>query len=361
MSQTPSETVSVDELVRQLKGLGELERAECLDDCEQIYGRALADRVRRAVEKVIAQEQGRLVGWSVDNFTGLTESKLDTWGKAYPGVNVRMELEKARAHLMAHPGKIKSGYERFLNSWFKRAMSSSLSRRRSSGQLSQGQMHQMFVQQHEATRICPPAELAQHLARPNVAARYIVDWLFDDWLARWGANFSSRWVGMDVAALKTTWAAELSRLTHQEIKVGVVRARRECHTFAPNWQEFIQFCRPTESIETAFMQAASLAARHQVDHTAVWPSAELYWTAQRFGMAALAQSNWGVAKGRFTNIYHDCLAQKEAGDLPPIPAAVKRIETSVRSPLSDAGSNALAQAKALLAQGRATTTRGAAM
>lgn len=361
MTELRANAMSVDELVSQIKGLPELERAECVEDCEQLYGRAFADRVRRAVEKVVAQEEGRLVGWSADNFTGLTESKLDTWGKAYPGVNVRMELEKARAHLMAHPGKIKSGYERFLNSWFKRAMTSSLSRRRSSGQLTQSQVHQMFVQQHEATRVCSLAELVEQLKRPNVGSRYIVDWLFDDWLVRWGAGFSSKWVGLDMAALKATWAADLARLSHQEIKVGVTRARRECPTFPPSWQEFIQFCRPVESIETAFMQAASLAARHQVDHTAVWPSAELYWAAQRFGMATLAQTNWGAAKARFTNIYHDCLAQKEAGDLPPIPASVPRIESPARPKFSDAGSAALAQARAILKGKRADHARGAAM
>ncbi len=179
----------------------------------------------------------------------------------------------------------------------------------------------------------------------------------------WGVGVQTfHRVGLaDVASRPNKLAADLGKLKHDEIRVGVVRARRECHTFAPNWQEFLQFCRPTESIETAFMQAASLAARHQVDHTAAWPSAELYWAAQRFGMAALAQSNWGNAKTRFTNLYHDCLAQKEAGDLPPIPAAVPRIEAPERSRLSNAGSTALAQAKALLAKKQATSNRGAAM
>jgi hypothetical protein len=361
VNRLPAESISVEELVCQFKGLGEVERAECLEDCEQIYGRTVADRVRRALEKTIAQEQGRLVGWDGKQFTNLTPEKLAAWKRAYPGVAIDREVAKATAYLQANPGSVKSRFERFMTNWLNKELSRTVRTKRSTGKLSQGQMHLIFVQQHEATRICPSAELAEHLARPNVGARYIVDWLFDDWLGRWGANFSSRWAGMDVAALKTSWAADLGKLKHEEIRVGVVRARRECHSFAPNWQEFVQFCRPTESIETAFMQAASLAARHQVDHTAAWPSAELYWAAQRFGMAALAQSNWGAAKTRFTNLYHDCLAQKEAGDLPPIPAAVPRIEAPERTRLSDAGTTALAQAKALLAKRQANTNRGASM
>lgn len=349
------------QLVQQLKALPESDRREALEEFEEIYGRSRAESLRKEVETQIAVDAGRLVGWDGEQFTNLSSEKLAAWKRAYPGVAIDREVAKATAYLQANPGAVKSKYERFITNWLSKELGRAVRSKRSSGQLSQGQMHSIFVQQHEATRICSSAELAEHLARSNVGARYIVDWLFDDWLGRWGANFSSRWAGMDVAALKTSWAADLGKLKHDEIRVGVVRARRECHTFAPNWQEFIQYCRPTESIETAFMQAASLAARHQVDHTAAWPSAELYWAAQRFGMAAIAQSNWGAAKNRFTNLYHDCLAQKEAGDLPPIPAAVPRIQAPERTRLSDAGSTALAQAKALLAKKQATTNRGVVM
>lgn len=351
----------VAELVAMIRPLTGTEKAECLADCESLYGRSVADRVRRAVEKAIAVQEGRLVGWDGQDFTGLSPAKLDTWRKAYPLIDLNSELAKARAFLMSKPGAVKSEYERFLNTWFKKALSSSLSRRKATGRISQNEMHQAFIQQHEATRICPPDELLTHLGRENVGARYIVDWLFDDCLRRWGSGFSAKWAGLDISKLKGEWAGDLARLTHKEIKVGVTRMRRECPTFAPTWQEFIQFCRPAESIETCFMQAASLAARHLVDHKTAWPSPELYWAAQRFGMATLANSSWAAGKTRFTNLYHDCVAQAEAGELPPIPESVPRIEAPERSKRTDAGATALAQAKALLARKSAPMAGDSAM
>lgn len=350
-------TEKVTELIAMIQPLQGAERAECLADCESLYGRSVADRVRRAVDKAIAVQEGRLVGWNGEDFTGISPMKIETWRKAYPFIDVTSELAKARAHLMAKPGAVKSEYERFLNTWFKRALSSGLARRKASGRISQNEMHQAFIQQHEATRVCSADELAAHLSRENVGARYIVDWLFDDCLRRWGSGFSAKWAGLDIAKLKAEWAGDLARLTHKEIRVGVMRMRRECPTFAPTWQEFLQFCRPAESIETCFMQAASLAARHLVDHKTPWPSAELYWATQRFGMASIAQSSWAAAKTRFTNLYHDCIAQAESGELPQIPDAVPRIEAPERSKRTDAGSSALAQARALLA-GKSTVIQG---
>jgi hypothetical protein len=351
----------VTELIAMIKPLQGVERAECLADCESLYGRSVADRVRRAVEKAIAVQEGRMVGWDGEDFTGISPTKLDTWRKAYPFIDVPSELAKAKAYLMAKPGAVKSEYERFLNTWFKKALSSGLARRKASGRISQNEIHQAFIQQHEATRVCPVDELAAHLERENVGTRYIVDWLFDDCLRRWGAGFSAKWAGLDIGKLKGEWAGDMAKLTHKEIRVGVTRMRRECPTFPPTWQEFMQFCRPAESIESCFMQAASLAARHQADPNTAWPSAELYWTAQRFGMASLAASSWSAAKTRFTNLYHDCLSQQEAGELPAMPAAVPRLQSPSQAKRTDAGSAALAQAKALLSRKAVAVRGGSAM
>lgn len=343
-----SDDKNVGELVAQIVGLSEIERTEALQDVEDMYGRSVADRVRKSVCRQIAKQEGLVIGWDGDNFTGLGHERIEAWKKAYPGVRIEVELGKARNHLLDHPGKIKSEYGRFLSSWFKRALTSYVQHRRSTGKLTQAEVSNIFVQQHEATRICPKAELQQHLSRQPVGARYVVDWLFDDCLLRFGNQFSGKWVGVDVHDLKAQWAAELGKLELAEIKAGVVRMRRECVSFAPTLQEFVQLCRPTESVENLFLQCASLAARHQGDHTTAWPSAVLYWTAQRFGMASLSGANWAASKARFTQIYHDCLAQQDEGSLPDMPAAVPRISGPQAKQRSEAGSQALAAAKAML-------------
>ena len=343
-----SDDKTVGELVAQIVVLSEIERTEALQDVQDVYGRNVADRVRKSVCKQLAKQDGLVIGWDGDNFTGIGPERIGAWKKAWPGINIDVELGKARNHLLDNPGKIKSEYGRFLSSWFKRALTSYVQHRRSTGKLTQTEVANIFVQQHEATRICQKVELQQHLSRQPVGARYLVDWLFDDCLLRYGNQFSSRWIGLDVHDLKAQWAAELGKLALAEIKAGVVRMRRECISFPPTLQEFVHLCRPAESIENLFLQCASLAARHLVDHATPWPSAVLYWAAQRFGMGSLSGANWVASKTRFTQIYHDCLAQQDEGSLPNMPAAVPRISGPQAKQRTEAGSQALAAAKALL-------------
>lgn len=46
---------------------------------------------------------------------------METWKKAYPAINVNVELEKAKAWLLANPKNKKSNYARFLTNWFSRS------------------------------------------------------------------------------------------------------------------------------------------------------------------------------------------------------------------------------------------------
>lgn len=348
------------QLVQQIKALSDNERREALEEFEEIYGRSRAESLRKEVETQIAVDTGRLVGWDGEQFTNLTPEKLAAWKRAYPGVAIDREVAKATAYLQANPGAVKSRYERFMTNWLNKELSRSVRTRRRDGKVSMSQLHMIFLQQHDATRICPANELVDHLKRSPVGMRYVVDWLFDRMLNIWGKEFSSKWAGLDVGQMKNEWCADLHKLTLDEIKTGARRIKAEC-TFPVSRPEFIQLCRPTQSIETTFMQCASLAARHLHDHTTPWPSAVEYWTAQRFGMAALSQATWIAAKGKFTGLYHDCLTQQEEGVLPALPAAVPRITGPEEKVRTNAGSAALAQAIALLRGKGAQQSRGGHM
>lgn len=335
------------QLVEQIKSLEGVDRKEALAEFEEIYGRSKADRMRKEVETQIALAAGTIVGWEEGAFTNISEQKIALWNKAYPMVNIKAELSKAQAYLVANPGHIKSKYERYLTNWFSKEMSRAVKHRRNTGRVTATQLHHAFQQQHEATRICPASELIDHLKRSPLGARYVVDWLFDEQLRQYGSPFSVKWVGCDVMQLKNEWAADIGKLSPEELRVGVRRMKTEC-SFPPSRPEFMKLCRPGESLETLFMTAATLSARYIHDHTTAWPDAVLYYTAQRFGMGELAQTIWLAGKSKFTQIYHDVLTQKEDGTLPPLPAAVPRLEAPAGKTRSAAGSQALAEARAML-------------
>lgn len=350
------DTQSWAQLVEQIKVLEGIERKEALAEFEEIYGRTKADRMRKEVETQIALAAGTIVGWEEGSFTNISDQKIDMWHRAYPMVNIKAELAKAQTYLVTNPGHVKSKYERYLTNWFSREMTKAVKHKRSTGRVTATQLHQAFQEQHEATRICAAADLIAHLQRSPLGAKYVVDWLFDEQFRQYGNQFSSKWVGCDVQQLKNQWAADIGQLTPEELRTGIRRMKKECG-FPPNWPEFMKLCRPGESLETLFMTAATLSARYIHDHTTAWPDAVLYYTAQRFGMGELAQTIWLAGKSKFTQIYHDVLTQKEDGTLPPLPAAVPRLDAPAGKTRSAAGSQALAEARALLKRGSGGSMR----
>ena len=52
---------------------------------------------------------------------GITPEKLEMWGRAYPAIDLQIELSKAFAWTVANPNNRKSNWERFLTSWFNKA------------------------------------------------------------------------------------------------------------------------------------------------------------------------------------------------------------------------------------------------
>lgn len=66
-----------------------------------------------AAAKIKFDRQTRL--WS-----GITDDHRALWTKAYPAIDIALELAKAAAWLDANPANAKSNYSRFLNSWFQR-------------------------------------------------------------------------------------------------------------------------------------------------------------------------------------------------------------------------------------------------
>lgn len=61
---------------------------------------------------------------SFDAQRGLQNIKpvdLQSWGKAYPALNIKTEIAKVEVWLRANPKNLKSNYERFIANWFSKA------------------------------------------------------------------------------------------------------------------------------------------------------------------------------------------------------------------------------------------------
>lgn len=55
--------------------------------------------------------------YDTGRFENLSEQILEAWAQAYPAIDVRQEIAKARAWMLANPKNRKSNIERFLTSW----------------------------------------------------------------------------------------------------------------------------------------------------------------------------------------------------------------------------------------------------
>lgn len=56
-----------------------------------------------------------------NSFQNIDNSQIEVWKKAYPAINIDIELAKAVAWLKANPTRSKSNYNKFLTSWLSRA------------------------------------------------------------------------------------------------------------------------------------------------------------------------------------------------------------------------------------------------
>lgn len=53
-------------------------------------------------------------------FLNIEDSDIEMWSKAYPSVDLNLEMHKAVVWLIANPTKVKSNYQKFLTGWFSR-------------------------------------------------------------------------------------------------------------------------------------------------------------------------------------------------------------------------------------------------
>lgn len=91
------------------------------DDCQTVDSNLLTDdglgkgkgKGMGASNKIVFDAGSR-------KFLNIEQSDLEMWSKAYPAVDLSLEINKAVVWLIANPTKVKSNYQKFLTGWFNR-------------------------------------------------------------------------------------------------------------------------------------------------------------------------------------------------------------------------------------------------
>lgn len=76
-----------------------------------------SDYPARTVSKRSAPKSKAVLDYETGVITGISQSLLTSWEEAYPAIDVRDEIRKAKAWLLANPKNRKANLERFLNTW----------------------------------------------------------------------------------------------------------------------------------------------------------------------------------------------------------------------------------------------------
>lgn len=82
-------------------------------DTEEIKPTAPSEKITRSPPEV-------KINFTEGKFTN-TERRIDLWGDAYPAVNIKSELARAAAWLLANPKNAKQNHERFITNWLSKA------------------------------------------------------------------------------------------------------------------------------------------------------------------------------------------------------------------------------------------------
>jgi len=99
---------------------------EPASDCKQMLADARPEtETETETETEKRQSSASLaIAFSAEaGFVGI-DAYRQSWEKAYPAIDLKAELAKAQAWLIANPKNRKSNYARFLNNWFVRAQDS---------------------------------------------------------------------------------------------------------------------------------------------------------------------------------------------------------------------------------------------
>lgn len=131
---------------------------------------------------------------------------------------------------------------------------------------------------------------------------------------RWRAAFP----GEDsIRNWREAWADAFidAGITPQQVADGIRACARQ-YDWPPSITEFLKACAPQLDAEAAFSEACE-QMRLREDGRDQWSHRAVYWAAVEFGTWDLRNASWQTAKGRWTRLLAEKLAQQDLPEVPP--------------------------------------------
>lgn len=133
-------------------------------------------------------------------------------------------------------------------------------------------------------------------SHPQFVPLHCVESLFEHMHGYYGAKFAQQWQGTDTATVKAVWAAELGKLTPEELNRGLA-ALVTCK-WPPTLPEYIALCKPILNPAAAYMEAIAGMNARERGETGTWSHPAIYFAA--VGMFfELKQEGYATIKPRW--------------------------------------------------------------
>ena len=144
-----------------------------------------------------------------------------------------------------------------------------------------------------------------------------IDALFTKMFAMYGNKFSDMWRGFDIDSIKTTWAAELGRLSRDELAHGVSQLVNQ--EWPPTLPQFMKICRKNIDPLAAYYEAINGVVARERGEIGEWSHPAIFWASVKVGAFDLKGQSYQQIKSRWETALQ---AQIDAGTWKDIPEAL---------------------------------------
>jgi hypothetical protein len=142
----------------------------------------------------------------------------------------------------------------------------------------------------------------------------ITDWVFARLLAFYGTKFTESFATVPVNVFREIWCEELASYTLAELNAGLAWCRSS--KWPPTLPEFLCACRPSNSDECAFQEAAEKMGQRERGLSPPWSSPAVYWAAVECGSFDMRRLGFKAMESRWSR---ELAAQRAKGGWPAIP------------------------------------------
>lgn len=158
-----------------------------------------------------------------------------------------------------------------------------------------------------------------------------VDSLFSKMAANYGTKFADMWTGLDLKAIKETWAAELGKLTRDELLRGVNSLSTQ--DWPPTLPQFMKLCRIKIDPLAAYYQAVNGVVARERGEVGEWTHPAIFWASVRVGAFDLKNHSHSAIKARWEEALHMEIMKGEWDEIPAavisLPAPAQKVSKEV--------------------------------